>query len=264
MWGHSVLLIADYGTVPTEELGYAREGIKLSHKRKMEQDYVQDVTGKIDTRTMEEELMISGQLAQVDKYVLARALGITLDTGLLDGGGTPEELEVALRIISSKTNMSPVHLLVGRAKTTGGLELAMTKEKPTGVPFEFEALQSSSRLYRYIFALARADATIATGTFARVNTSPTKQIAWIRMAGEGAAADDLTDITLGATALADGEIVRLQINSTSAPITIKHASGVIELKTGADWIMNKLGEWIDLYYDLAATAWKELARYDLP
>lgn len=264
-WGHSVLLMADFGTVPTEELGYAREGIKLMHSRKTEVDYVQDVTGKIDVRTMEEELKISGVLAQFDADLLARVLGVTKDVGLLDGGGTPEELEVALRIISSKTGGAPFHLLVLKAKSSGALEMAFTKEKPSGVPFEFESLQSSNRLWRYIMSLARADLTIATGAVARINASPTKQIAWLRLAGESAAADILDDITGGgAVALADGEIVRIQIFSTAQPITINHASGVIELKDAVDWTMNKLNEWIDLYYDLTNTTWKELARYDLP
>jgi hypothetical protein len=98
-----------------------------------------------------------------------------------------------------------------------------------------------------------ATVTIASGTFAR-----TAGVTHYRVAGEGGAADALTDIT--GAALADGEVLVLQVADASDPITITHATGVIELDGSANWIMNNAGDIIYLKYVLATTKWTEVGR----
>jgi hypothetical protein len=175
---------------------------------------------------------------------------------------------VALRLVTFTKDRRPMHLFIPRAHSGGNMETQFGKAEASKFPFEFKAVYDATLggLGMLILGTAAETSTIATGAAARTNANPGRSIAWLKLAGESGAADQLDDITAagGSVALADGEVVRLQISAVAAPITLKHASGVIELKGAADWVMNKLTDWIDLYYDLTGTKWVEITRYDAP
>jgi len=105
-----------------------------------------------------------------------------------------------------------------------------------------------------------SEVTIADGEFER-----TAGVGVFVVAGEGAAADDLDDIT-GDDDLTDGEVIRLIPASASYAITIKYVVDVIELFGEADFAMggsaSALNDYVDLKYNSTDGAWHEIGRYD--
>ena len=270
-FGPGVLLVAATGTQPTEELGFHADPITTTAERESGKQMVQDVLAVVNHVIVSESFSFSGAIAQVNIDAMERLLGVE-KTGesIVFGAGSPQPAEVALRLITTTKDRKPMHIYAPKAVSVGALGMAFGKDEATKLPFTFEAEYDST--LGGLVSLSRSTAaqslTIATGTAARVNASPGSTIAWLKFAGESAAADALTDITADtegtSLALANNEIVRVQIANVAQPITVTHASGVIETKTSADFVMTKLADWIDFYYDLTATTWKEIARYDAP
>lgn len=260
LWGQPHLLLADYGSAAVEEVGYSLNPFTLTGSKEVAKAEVNEVTGAVLAKVMSEGMVVSGELAQFDVDILARVMGLTKSGSRLRMGGEPENNYVALRAVATTADGLAVHVSMPKAMATEALKLTAQKKELSAIPFAFEGFNDGTTLMDMIFSLASADVTLSTGAFARTNATPTTSITHCKMSGEGAAADTLTDIT-GATALVDGEIIRLQIKTTAQPITIDHAAGIIELKDSTDWAMTKLAQWIDLYYDLANTTWKEFCRY---
>lgn len=258
--GPAQLFVASHGTWPSEALGYTDGPLEITVDQSYEEDEAQEVLEPISSVLTSRRVTLAAKLKQVEPDVISRILGITPSDLNLALTGDPEELELAVLAVCTRDDKAPVYVYLPRVKSEGGLSLAIGRGKSSPVDFSVKTLYEAGGYIR--FALAVATATIATGAAARVNTAPTTQIAHIKLAGESAAADTLDDITLGATALADGEIVRLQIAAIAAPITVKHAAGVIALTGAADFVMTKLADWVDLRYDLAGTVWNEIARHD--
>jgi hypothetical protein len=268
-FGPGTLCVADAGTQPTEELGYHSDPVTMSMGREVAEQTVQEVMAAVNHVIQSETVSISGALAQVNISALERLLGVTA-TGqsVILGAGNPQPLEVALRLVTFTKDRRPMHLYIPRAHSAGNMESQFGKAEATKFPFTFNGVYDSTLggVARLSLGTAAETSTLATGKAPRTNANPGASIAWLKLAGEGGTADQLDDIEAagGSSALADGEIVRLQISAVAAPITIKHASGAIELKGAADWVMNKLTDWIDLYYDLTGTKWVEITRYDAP
>jgi 3D (Asp-Asp-Asp) domain-containing protein len=99
------------------------------------------------------------------------------------------------------------------------------------------------------------DVTIASGTFTR-----TAGTYVYRMAGEGGAADALTDIT-GAS-LTNLEYIEIIPLSAAQPITVTHASGVIELTGSTNWVMTDVRDRLILQYNTSGSKWVEISRVD--
>lgn len=262
LWrGPGIVLLAAYGSVAVDELGYTRGPVTINRTVKVNEDQAQEVTLPIDELTESEALQIEGMLAQFNADTLAYATGLTISTRRFDFGGQPEENEYAIRLIGTAKNGMPIHVVMPRARPVQSMKLDIQRGKNVDLAFSFHALHDTTVPNIIMGPATVTSATIATGTFARTNATPTAQLSWYKLSGEGAAADSLADIT-GATTLVTSEVIRLQLTTVAQPITITHASGIIELKTAADFVLTKLADWIDFYYDLANTAWKELARYD--
>ncbi|MEK6684445.1 MAG: hypothetical protein AABY46_07280 [Nitrospirota bacterium] len=256
--GPGVLLIANQGTLPTEELGYHKSPIKFQITTNSEEDTVEDIVDIVDRIVTSRKIAISGAIAQANMDALARILAVTKSGEQLSLSGDPEELELAVRVISSTANRKPVHLYLPRAKSDASLEVTLARGKGAEMAFNFGSLYAAGAYLRTSNAIQ--DLTIAVGSVTRVQAAPTTTISWLRLAGEGAAADDLTIVA--EAGLTDGEIIRVCIFSAAQPITIKHAAGLLVLKTAADFVMTSVADWIDLYYDTTGSAWKEIARYD--
>jgi len=100
--------------------------------------------------------------------------------------------------------------------------------------------------------------TIASGTFAYAGGQTLYLVN-----GESNAADALTDIVAGvgdANALTDGLAIELMLWSASAPITVTHATGIIELDDAANFVMSETTDKLYLEYNLSATKWVESHR----
>lgn len=264
MWGPAVLLVNTLASNAVNVLGYTVEPIDLEVGRDMAESYVQELTAPVINKTLRTSMKVSGTMAQVNSVVLGHILGITPGGGSITIGGEPEEIELDLRIISSMKNRAPFHLYMPRAKADSALKMAFGKDKMTDLPFGFSGAYDSTLggVGKMTFGNTIQDLTLVTGSVTRVQAAPTTTISWIRIAGEGGAADAMTDIA--AADLANNEIVRVCIVDAADAITLTHATGVIELKDSTSWVMNKLADWIDLQYDLANTKWVELTRYDAP
>lgn len=268
-WGPGKLLLADVGSQPTEEVGQHSDPMTISVSREVGEQFVQEVLAPVNHIITSENASLTGALAQVNISLLERLLGIAATgSSILFGSGSPQLAQVALRLISTVKDGRPMHLYAPRAHSVGALEMVFGKDAETKLPFELRPVYDATLggMFQLALGTAAETVTIATGAAARTNANPGHSIAWLKLSGESAAADALTDITAagGSVALANNEVVRVQITATTMPITVTHASGVIETKTSADFVLTKLADWIDLYYDLANTTWKEIARYDAP
>ncbi len=261
--GPGKIVLAAYGTEPTEELGLHKEPIKISITQEMETDDVYDLIDPVDATTMSRVIKVSGKIAQVNKNGLAYVLGMTPDGGALNLDAPPEELRYALRVVSSRKDRSPVHLYLPHVMSNGNMEIDVKRGRTDGIGFEFTKLYGSGS--KLLESAAVQAVTLSTGAAARTRTTgeALKYISWLRLTSETGTSDAFTDITAAAenAALADGEVVRV-CAAQGQTITVTHASGVIETKDAADFILNSVSDWIDFYYDLTNTTWKEITRFD--
>lgn len=268
LWGHPVALIDPVGTVPTTDPGYLDEDTGVSIKISNEQgtDRVAELDGAVISRTLSRSCGFTLAFKQYNAETLARALGVPYVSGDLElsiGAGIIQSPKLNARIIGTLEDGKPIHIYFPRCVVGSEVTIDLKRKDPNKLMVDFNALDSSAGMVKKYIGRTVQSATIATGTFARTQeTAAPKGIAWVKMSGEGAAADALTDITGSGPSLTDGELIRLQLTTTAQVITVTHGSGVIETKTGTNFVMTHLEDWIDLYYDATATAWKELARYD--
>lgn len=269
--GYTAILAAATGSQPTELLGYASNSMKVKVTRKFNDFFVEDLPGVFEIDISEVGVEVSGELAQVHEDVLARCLGETKTGYEVNlGAAMPEVEELAIRVIGATKNRRPFHIYLPRALSISDLDFEMSSKKgPSVIPVTFRAIDGTAGLAKFMWGRPAVAATIATGTFGRtqVATGATiNGISFCTVSGEGAAADTLTDITAlaGTAALTNNEILRLQIAAITMPITITHASGIIEMTDAASLTLSKISDWIDFYYDLPNTTWKELTRYVAP
>ena len=73
---------------------------------------------------------------------------------------------------------------------------------------------------------------------------------------ESGTSDNLA--TISATSVRDGAVLLLRNNNSSNTITVKHATGNINLNDGADYAMNGTGDYLALIY--RSSGWYELFR----
>jgi len=97
--------------------------------------------------------------------------------------------------------------------------------------------------------------TISSGV---VNPSRKASDMTFRVAGEGAAADDLDTINISGSS--DGDKIHLVAASSGAAITVKHNNGNIKLATGADLVLTNPQDRLTLQWDSEENEWMELSR----
>lgn len=260
--GPSLILLAMFGTFPSEQVGYTDDKVEIEVEASQEEDEAQECLEPISSVTTKRRLMIAVPVAQVEPDNLHRVLGITPDGGNFALSGEVEEIELAALVVNTRDDSCPVYAFHPRMKSDGKLKLAIGRGKAVRVPINLKSLRAAGSYFR--FGSTAEDETLTTGVAARTQTYPLRYISWLKITSESGASDDLTDITAGAgsTALTDGEIVRIQPKLSGTTITVKHGAGVIELAGEADFAMTKLADWLDLRYDLANTKWVEVARHD--
>lgn len=97
---------------------------------------------------------------------------------------------------------------------------------------------------------APEDLTLASGVVVPVRN-------YAKILAESGTVDDL--INLDATALPDGAVVMIKPD-TGDTITVKHASGILELKDSEDLVLSADEHTLTLLYSLTDTCWYEIAR----
>lgn len=263
-WGDASLLVDAFGTFPVTDMGHKQRdnGVTFTFGRVQAEKRVAELQGPVIVRTIDREARVGTILDQFAVGNLAKALGINSAT-LLIGGGLYIDDMFAVRIVGTLNDeTTALHLYMPKCVTVDDVEFVMQVGESSGLPIAFRALDvTTTGMARWQVGEASEQAlTIATGSVTRVAVSNSYEIAQLSIAGEGAVADELDDIA--GSSLVQDEIARVMITSAAEPITIVHAGGVIETKDAANFVMNNVKDWIDLYYDLANTTWKEIERYE--
>jgi hypothetical protein len=272
VYGKPKVLLNDVDITPVGVIGLTPKDSEVSISCAMTKgdDTCDEYMGALCKYILDRKNTISIPLAQIDFALVQTAFGLAdgVTGRTLDLMGEVGRLpEFAARVILTNNAGAGYHWIASKCvEASEEMKLTMKKAGAVEMPLMLEATRGIdlTGTCKLICTPASAtNVTISSGTFARTNATPASTITWVKVAGEGSNPDTLTDIT-GGTTLVDGEIIRLQVFAVADPITITHASGVIELKGAADLVLSKAGSWIDLYYDLANTTWKEIARYTQP
>ena len=266
-WGQAIMCVDATGTVPVTTLGYTAEGtpVTISGTKDEQQERVNEFSYPVEYHQNLKELKIALTLAQVNPTTLSYALGVNADTLEINlGGGIAALPKFTARVVGTLKNDEPIHIICLNAQVTSDFAFETNRAGQAVLPIEFGALDSTSYAGSILCGRTATEVAISTGGLARVQAATINGICHHTMTSETGTEDDLDDITSGSGAvLTEQELIRIQPASTHA-ITVKHASGVIELQTAADFIMNNVNDWLDLWYDLSETTWFEIARYDAP
>ncbi|MEN6533748.1 MAG: hypothetical protein ABFD60_07030 [Bryobacteraceae bacterium] len=258
MWGRAAVYYGDTGSTPATLVGYTTDdGVSCKFSEKKEEFRVAERDFPIVDLRTSDGFALSFGMAQLEAETLGLALGRAPAANvILMGGATPSaDVNKAWKILGTNLNGDAISITIYEGSAAGDVDLKFAKKNPTDVGITINALDvDSGNAVKFEYG-ANATVTIATGTFAR-----TSGTTYYKVAGEGAAADALTDIT-GAS-LVNGEQVTLQISAATMPITLTHGAGTLELDGAANWIMTSVNDWIKLQYDLPNTKWVEIERFN--
>lgn len=257
-----------YGTVDQVAdipVGYVPqdEPVEVTYEVDQYDMRVQEVAGDVIRDRDYTAMMIATNAFQVEPGNVAAAMG-------LDNVATPGEFQIggetptaqklySWRFITTRRDGSTVIYDIPAATPSEELALAFSRTEWTKIPLNIKSLDGSGRGASAKFNGGSVQSTIAAGVLTRVGG-----IGYARVFGEGAAADVLDSIAADATPLVDEEKLHVQLGSVLQPITLTHLAGTLELQGDIDWLMDKIGDYILLQYDLAGTKWVEIGRYDSP
>ena len=164
------------------------------------------------------------------------------------GDGTEDAVSVLVEGNAPGDNSGKRVVLLPCVNPTGQVATKFEQGEEEIIPVEYSALTPS--LGKPLVWYDCWDVTIATGEFAHTAAKSS-----YRMGGEGAAADDLDDIT-GAT---DGDTIRVCIASPDQAITVKHLVGTIELTDTQDLTLANMRDYLVLQY--STDHWVEVSRF---
>lgn len=258
--GPAAVFIGTAGVEPATSAGYTSEegaGFELTAE---ELDvFVGEKTTKVKKLVTQQMAKITCTLLEVTLTTLAALThGATKSGDTITGSASNTTAkEVSVKIVGQAPDGSvrTFRMLYATPRLTG--PIPQNARNLVTLPVEFDGVGVVDTLYTISEDATELTATLATGDLTRVGAQ-----VYHRVAGEGGAADALTDIVADGTALADGELVILAIADEGDPITVTHATGVIELDGDADWVMTDLDDRLWLTYDLSGTKWDEVGRYN--
>ena len=264
-WGLAKFLADAEGTEPVSEVGYTFDGsnITITSAKDIQEERVNEFDLPVDVHRGNGNLQAALTLSQLNPTTLAYALGLSANTNEVTiGRGLSDIPAFAVRIVGTLKNGGPIHMIATKAKVMNDFTLETGKNAQANLPIEFAILDGTTDGALFKLNRTASTITISSGALTRTQAATPNGIAHVHVGGEGGAADTLNSIT--GSGLTNLEIIRLQLSSIAEPITITHSAEDIVLKGAADFVMTKLGDWIDLYYHTAGTAWKEITRYDAP
>lgn len=220
--------------------------------------------GKVKTFVIEATAKFSGTLLQATLANMAKMIPGAVLTA--DGkelyipteNAVMQECSAKIVGINPETG-GPREIKIPYCNPAGSWTGKMSAREVQNVPFELESLSQGSKVVQIIDDFSDATVTLVSGKFTR-----TKGQTFYRVAGEGGAADALTDIEGGAgdEALVDNELIILAIADAADAITVTHGAGILEATGAANWAMDNLKDLLFLRYDLDNTKWVEVGRDD--
>ena len=261
LWSNVQVFSGTAGAVAGTPVGFVRKEGKVDY------NFTRDVDRlMVQGRMLQQKVMIKSkgvsvttplfQCGNVD--LMALCLGLTKVGNVLTVGDTTDNAqlsapEFSMAFVANTVAGTVVRLDIPYAVSIADMTLSLM-EAQGDMPFGVEAVDGGAQPY-FTFGAAAINVTLATGVLTRTG-------AYHRVLGEGGAADALTSIV--AADLVDNEILRIQIQSATMPITVTHATGVgqPQLAGGANWVMTDIRSFLDLKYDLAGTKWVEFQRYN--
>lgn len=265
LWGNVDLLVDADGTFPVTDIGYKSRdnGVVITFSREQNAKEVAELDGPALLRTIRRGVKVSAILDQFLAGNLAKALGINSGTMLIGGGLYVDDAFEVNVVGTMADDSTPIHLYLPKAITSDDVEISMMRDNSSGIPIAFTALDDDTNgMARwFIGQTTEEEVTLSTGDAARTIVSDTDyEIKRIEVTSETGTSDAMTDITVASGALFDLERIRVQ-PASGQTITVTHASGVIETKDSENFVMDNAKDWIDLWYDLTNTTWKEITRY---
>lgn len=253
------IFFAATGQAPVTPVGYKSGATKIAYKEKLTGHFVEDRDGAIFATRDTIEGGIKAKMVQVNPTLLALAMGKAENGNSVAFGGVPTAvLEYAIKVIGTRRDGTAVTFYLYRAVSDGGFDIDIDKKKMTEIDLSFMGLDGDTDadvMGKVEIGAGNITATLSSGVLTRTAAAGYHQVG-----GQSGAADVLDSIT-GAS-LTNGEILRLQILSETAPITLTHLADTLELTGAVDWVMTKLGDYIDLRYDSTKTGWVEISRFD--
>ena len=258
LYGPISVYIGTAGSTPSTYVGYNDDGAEITPSGAIEDVKVGDRGGAVDRRIPEPEMTVKFSLVQ---SVLANF------TSFMPGGSTSGSVisfprlaqtlaQISVRIIGLDTDGTSRVWECLYCTVSVGPVITLSPRTRVKIPVELKTLSLSTNVATLTDGGGDDLVTIASGVFARVTG-----LNYYSMAGEGAAADVLDNITGSFT---NGELVTLSIQDITQPITVTHLLDTLELIGLTDWIMTKLGDRLYLEYQTVDTAFHELGRYDDP
>ena len=236
----------------TTAVGYTTEGVAFEYTADITDIEVNEETVAINRAITKEviKMTLSFNEATLSNYNLA-VIGADDDTPktIKIGGKAVNTLSMAIEG-TAPGGTSGVRIIdVPKMSAVGTVGTSYKKGEKNMIPAEFECLKPLVGDVCLIQDLW--DITIASGTFAHADTK-----GGYRVAGEGDAADVLTDISGGS----HGDEIILRIADAANAITVTHGAATIVLTGAVDFVMDSRRDWLHLKY--ITDKWVEQARFD--
>lgn len=242
------------GAVAAELIGYTIDGCEIVQTEETKKVIVDQEQMPIKERTTGFDVQVKVMMAETDLDNLMHLnQGATKNGNVITFSGASANREISLRIVGADANGDSRVWDFPYVRASANMTYSYKKSDEQIVEVTFTVLKHSNTSNPYtITDAADFEVTLSSGAFVRV-VGQSLHI----MNGEGAAADDLDDIT-GAS-LTHGEQVVLQNADDANPITVMHLALTLELYGDIDWLLGA-GDKLVLEYDTSDTKWKEVAR----
>jgi len=258
--GVSVIRVGTAGLIATTEIGYTVDGAELNFAVDTESIDVDQSVWTLKEAVKKSSTELVMKFAESTLTNIDRAMnGATIVSNVLtlnEPGDTSEQISVRLSQAFAAATPNPAYTRtwdIPYLNKRGSTSIGYRKGGIQVIPATFAVVKVGS-----VAPVRVADViekTIASGSFARIAGT------WVhRLAGEGAAADALTDIA-GAS-LTNDETIEIVPYSAAQAITVTHATNTIELTGSVNWVMNDVRDRLVLQYKSSGTKWVEVSRVD--
>lgn len=250
--GTATVTIGTANAFPTTtDPGFTVDGVNFIYESETKDIDCNETTVAIDRAIIKEQMrvrlnMMESTLTNFDYAAIGSDNATTRTIKL--GGGVENYVSVLVTGTAPGTSASR-QILIPRVTATGSVEVPYQKGEANIIPAEFTALKPTAGnpvdIYDYWAA------TISSGTFAHSDAQSSYLVA-----GEGDAADALTDITNGS----HGDKVVLRIADADNAITVTDNDAALELDGDTNFVMDDRRDWLELEYD--TDHWVEADRFD--
>lgn len=249
------------GGAATVPLGFGGKDATMvvTAEKRVDEHRVPNLGGPLIIDAELSNLKFETTLAQIEPAVLAAGLGVTEDgNDVVIGGSDPTITAIPVKVVGTTVGGSAITCLMYRGVSTSEVAMTSGKGEMVSVPIEFMGEDDETNgMGKITVGASNVDATLSSDVLTRIAGQ-----GFHRVAGEGAAADDLASIT--GSLLVNEELLTLGIADADDAITAIHLNDTLELHGDVNWTMDSLQDRLYLQYNTANTKWVEVGRYDDP